>query len=240
MNMHVERYGSGEQCVFIHGAGGSSLSWSSQRELQKSMEVILLDLPGHGGSPGPAPDSVEGFRDAVHETLRSLNIEKCYIAGHSLGGAIAMSFALAYPEMVKGLILVGTGAKLKVMPEFLEGILEDKEGTVKSIIEIAFGRTTPLPVKEEGFKEMMKCDAKTIYNDYYACDRFDVMASVENITVPTLILCALSDLLTPPKYSEYLKGKIKGSKIELIEGAGHLMMIEKPAVVNSHIRRFIG
>lgn len=237
--MHVERYGSGEQVVFIHGAGGSSQSWYFQRELQKSMEVILPDLPGHGGSPGPACNSIEALRDAVHETLGSLHVEKCYIAGHSMGGAVAMSLALACPQIVKGLILIGTGAKLKVMPEFLEGIRKDKEKTVKSIIELAFGRNTPLPVKENGISEMMKCEAETIYNDYYACDHFDVMDSVERITVPTLIVCALSDLFTPPKYSEYLNWKIKGSQIKLIEGSGHLMMIEKPAEVNAAIRGFV-
>jgi pimeloyl-ACP methyl ester carboxylesterase len=237
--LDVERYGSGEPCVFIHGAGGSSASWYFQRELQSSMEVIALDLPGHGNSPGPAPASVEGFRDAVREALLSLGLEKCYLAGHSMGGAIAMSLALSYPEAVKGLILIGTGAKLKVMPEFLEGIVKDKENTVRSIIELAFGRNTPPSVKEEGFREMMKCDAQTIFNDYYACDHFDVMASLGEITVPTLILCALSDVLTPPKYSEFLNWKIKGSQIELIQGAGHLMMIEKPAEVNKAIRGFV-
>ncbi len=239
MSIHVERYGSGEPCVFIHGAGGSTVSWRHQKELQKYMEVILLDAPGHGSSPGPAPDSVEGIRDAVREALISLNVGKCYLAGHSLGGAVAMSFALAYPEMVKGLILIGTGARLRVMPEFLEGVLADKEKTVKSIIELAYGRTVPLPVKEEGIREMMKCDARTIYNDYFACDHFDVMGSLEAITLPTLIICALSDLLTPPKYSEYLNWKIKGSEIQLIEGSGHMMMIEKPVEVNAHIAKFV-
>ena len=237
--MHVERYGSGEQCVFIHGAGGSSGSWYFQRELQDSMEVIFVDLPGHGDSPGPAPDSIEGYRDAVFETLRSLGIEKCYMGGHSMGGAIAMSSGLAYPEAVKGLVLVGTGARLKVMPEFLQGIKEDKEKTVRLIMELAYGRGAPAALKENGFKEMMKCEAGTIYNDYRACDRFDLMSSVENISVPTLIVCALSDLLTPPKYSEYLNGRIKGSKIELIEGAGHMMMLEKPAQLNKAVRAFM-
>jgi pimeloyl-ACP methyl ester carboxylesterase len=239
MNLHVERYGSGEKCVFLHGAGGSSSSWYFQRELQKTMEVVLLDLPGHGESPGPALSSVEDQRDAVHETLRDLNMERCFVAGHSMGGAIAMSYALAYPEALKGLILVGTGARLKVMPEFLEGILKDKEGTLKLITETAFGRNTPPAVKEGGFREMMKCEARTIYNDYYACDHFDLMGTVENISVPALIVCAGSDLLTPPKYSEYINWKVKGSRIELIEGAGHMIMIEKPAELNAFIEDFV-
>jgi pimeloyl-ACP methyl ester carboxylesterase len=239
MNLNVEKYGSGEPCLFIHGAGGSSGSWYFQRELQKSMEVILIDLPGHGKSPGPSLDKIEDMRDGVLETLRSLNIEKCFIAGHSMGGAIALTLALTRPEAVKGLILVGTGAKLKVMPDFLEGILRDKEGTLKQITEVAFGRNTPPAMKESGLKEMMKCEARTIYNDYYACDHFDLMDSVGDIKTPALIVCAGSDLMTPPKYSEYLSWKIKGSKIELIEGVGHMMMLERPAVLNKAIEGFV-
>jgi pimeloyl-ACP methyl ester carboxylesterase len=239
MGLHIERYGSGEQYVFIHGAGGSSSAWYFQKELENAMEIILLDLPGHGKSRGPAPDTIEGIREAVYETLCSLNIAQCFIAGHSMGGAAAMSLALAYPSLVKGLILIGTGARLRVAPEFLEGIQKDKEKTVRMIVEVAFGRKTPPALKESGVREMMKCDALTILSDYHACDRFDIMATAARISAPTLILCAQSDLLTPPKYSEYLNSQIKGSRIELIEGAGHLMMLEKPAEVNKLIREFV-
>lgn len=203
------------------------------------MEVIFVDLPGHGGSPGPSLSKIEDMRDAIIETLHSLNIEKPFIVGHSMGGAIALSLALTHPESVKGLILVGTGARLKVMPDFLDGVLKDKEGTLKLVTEVAFGRNTPAEMKEGGFREMMKCDARTIYNDYYACNHFDVMDSVREIKIPTLAVCAGSDLMTPPKYSEYICSQIKGSRIELIEGIGHMIMLERPVEFNKAIEGFV-
>ena len=239
MGLYSERYGSGESCLFIHGAGGGTGSWYFQKELQKSMEVVLLDLPGHGNSPGPSLDSIAGLTEAVFGTISELGIGRCYVAGHSMGGAVAMSLALTHPEAVKGLVLIGTGARLRVAPEFLEGVRKEKEGTVRLIVETAFGRNAAPVLKENGFKEMMKCDAETIYNDYLACDRFDIMDKVGSIEVPTLVVCALSDLLTPPKYSEYLHSVIKGSEIELIEGCGHLMMLEKPREVNRAIEKFV-
>jgi pimeloyl-ACP methyl ester carboxylesterase len=237
--MHIERYGKGDPCVFIHGAGGSVLSWYFQRTLFESMEVVLLDLPGHGQSPGPAPDTVEGFRDAVYEALKSAHIDKCYIVGHSMGGAIAMSLALSRPEIINGLVLVGTGAKLRVMPEILQGILKDKEQTLRMIIETAFGTEASAFMKENGLKEMMKCSAPSIYNDYVACDRFDAMTTVQNITAPTLMLCGRSDLLTPPRYSEYLYRQIKGSDIGFVDGAGHMIMLEKPKEFNTAVANFV-
>src|SRR5208283_3997435 len=98
MDLHVERYGAGKPAVFIHGASGSSLSWYFQKEyLKQFMEVVLVDLPGHGKSSGDGCERLEECRDAVYGVLKNLRLEKCYIVGHSMGGAIAMLFALTYP-----------------------------------------------------------------------------------------------------------------------------------------------
>jgi pimeloyl-ACP methyl ester carboxylesterase len=239
VRLYTETYGNGLPCVFIHGAGGSSLSWVFQRELERSMQVILTDLPGHGKSPGEAPDAIEGFTGHVYDTLQSLNLERCFIAGHSMGGAVAMSLAMAHPDLVKGLILIGTGARLRTMPEILEGVLQDKEKTVRMIVDFSFDKHAFPTIKESGFAQMMRCSAQTLYNDFQACTHFDVMDDLHTIRVPTLITCGRWDLLTPPKYSEYLHRHIEGSYLDLIDGAGHLVMLERPRELNRTIERFI-
>jgi len=240
MDIHIEKNWAGEKCIFVHGAGGSSQSWYFQKKhLQESMEVILIDLPGHGKSHGNGCDTVEELRDTVYKAIQRSDIEKCYMAGHSMGGAITMSFALSHPDILKGMILIGTGAKLKVFPEILEGVLKNKEKTIKKIVEFAFSKKVPLILKENGFKEMMKCKKETIYRDFYACDHFDVMNTINNVQIPTLIICGKDDLFTPQKYSEYLHKEIKGSRLSLIEGAGHMAMLEKPDEVNKAIEKFI-
>jgi pimeloyl-ACP methyl ester carboxylesterase len=84
----------------------------------------------------------------------------------------------------------------------------------------------------------MKCDAEVIYNDFYACDHFDLMGSIERLEVPTLILCGRDDRLTPPAYSEYLHRRIRGSSFVLVEDAGHMVMLEKPHAVNRALEDF--
>ncbi|MGD0234717.1 MAG: alpha/beta hydrolase [Syntrophorhabdales bacterium] len=240
MDLHVERYGAGKPAVFIHGASGSSLSWYFQKEyLKQFMEVVLVDLPGHGKSSGDGCERLEECRDAVYGVLKNLRLEKCYIVGHSMGGAIAMLFALTYAELLEGLVLLGTGAKLRVFPEILQGILRDKEGTVRKIAELAFSRKTPASVIESGFKEMMKCRKEVIHRDFSSCEQFSVMDRVRRITVPTLILCGGDDILTPPKYSEFLHAEIPDSALVRIPDAGHLLMIEKPEPVNRAIEAFV-
>ena len=240
MDLHVERHGAGRPVVFIHGASGSSSSWYFQKEyLKQFMEVILLDLPGHGKSPGDGCDQLEEFRDAVHRVLMSLGLHRCFLVGHSMGGAITMLFSLTYPEFVQGLVLVATGARLRVFPEILQGILKDKEGTVGKIAQFAFSKKTPASIIESGFKEMMKCRKEVIHRDFTSCEQFDVMDSVKRITAPTLILCGEDDLLTPVKYSIFLRDEIPDSKLVRIPDAGHLLMIEKPDPVNRAIQEFV-
>ena len=240
MDLHAERYGAGKPVIFIHGASGSSSSWYFQKEyLKRFMEVILLDLPGHGKSAGDGCDQLEEYRDAVHGALMSLGLSTCFLVGHSMGGAIAMLFALTYPDLIDGLVLVATGAKLRVLPEILQGILGDKEGTVCKIAELAFSKKTSASVIESGFREMMKCRKEVIHGDFSSCEQFNVMSRIRRITVPTLILCGEDDLLTPVRYSEFLHAEISDSKLVRILDAGHLLMIEKPDSVNSAIQAFV-
>lgn len=240
MDMHIERFGSGRPIIFIHGAGGSGVLWYLQKEYLKDFaQAVLVDLPGHGGSHGKGYASIEDYRDICYETMRNARLERCFVAGHSMGGAIAMSLALAYPDMTAGLILVGTGARLRVVPDILDGIRRDKEKTVELIVENAFSEKASPEMKEGGVLEMMKCDAEVTYNDFCACDRFNVLGLLDRIKTPSLILCGTDDRLTPPAYSKYLHEHITDSSLVLVQDAGHMVMVEKPQEVNKAIESFV-
>ena len=239
-DMNVEACGSGTPIVFIHGAGGSTLLWLLQKVyFEKTNRVVLVDLPGHGKSDGDSFNSIEVYAEAIKKVLEESGAAPAHIVGHSMGGAIAMHLAIAYPGLLKGLILIGTGAKLKVYPDILEGALKDKEKTARMIIDTAFSPAMPAALKEKVLAEYLKNDARTIFNDFTACDSFNYMGSLGNITAPTLVMCGTEDLFTPEKYSRYLAENISGAALEIIEGAGHMVMIEKPDSVNTAIGKFI-
>ena len=150
MGVYLERYGRGEKVLFLHGAGGSTASWYFQKGLQTVCEVVLVDLPGHGKSGGEGLRTIEGYVESVRAVITENGLEGCYLVGHSMGGAIAISLALAAPELLAGLVLVGTGARLKVFPKILEGILNDKEATVRAITGFAFSRKASPALIESG------------------------------------------------------------------------------------------
>jgi pimeloyl-ACP methyl ester carboxylesterase len=201
------------------------------------MEVVTIDLPGHGRSPGNGCETIEQYGDAVCDALEDRT--PCYVAGHSLGGAVAMHLALVHPDLVKGIILIGSGARLKVLPRILEGIVADKERTVADINVLSCSQATSKAAREEVLGMVMGCAPEVIYKDFAACDGFDIMASVGSIRVPALVICGEDDALTPVKYSQFLARNIPGSELVIIRDAGHMVMVEKPAEVSKVIKAFV-
>ena len=229
-----------ETVLFIHGAGGSQLSWIFQKGFfEKEFNPIIIDLPGHGDSEGDGEEEIESYAGHVDGFLRTLNLESLYLVGHSMGGAIVQTLALTRPEVIKGIVLVGTGARLRVLPEVLKGIKNNFEETVRKIVRYAFSQKASAELIEGGIEHLMKCPPKALYGDFLACDRFDLMREVEKIGLPTLILCGEEDELTPVKYSEFLHQHIRTSRLETLPNAGHMVMLESPDAFNLKVREFM-
>lgn len=226
--------------VFVHGSGGDHLLWNHQRQfIDRSYNVVAVDLPGHGEAGSEGEDSISAYAGHLLNLLRALPGDVYCLFGHSLGGAIVQELALLHPQYVEALVLVGTGARLRVLPEILEGIRERFEETVKSICGFAFSKKTPRGMIEKGIETMLLARPAVLYDDFAACDRFDIMDRVGEIKVPTLVVCGGDDVLTPPKYAYFLAEKIEGARVEIIDGAGHMVMIEKPHEFNSRVMDFL-
>jgi pimeloyl-ACP methyl ester carboxylesterase len=229
-----------ELVLFIHGAGGGQYIWSYQKSFfERRFNPIIMELPGHGESGGEGEEAIGDYAEHVYSFLNTLRLSKVFLVGHSMGGAITQTLALAHPELIKGIVLVGTGARLKVLPMILKGIREKFEQTVKQINQFAYSRKTSLDLVEKGVLGMMQCRPEVLYGDFLACDRFDLMNEMEKIKIPTLILCGDEDELTPVKYSQFLLQRINGSKLETFPNAGHMVMMESAEAFNEKIGKFI-
>ncbi len=214
--------------ILVHGAGGSHQLWGYAIRSLGSANTYALDLPGHGRSNGTGRWSIAGYADFVLDFMDALQLEAAVVAGHSMGGATAMTMALRYPQRVAGLVLVGTGARLRVLQAILNGTLSDFEDTIQLICEYAYSPDAPRQLVRQGQRQMLDVAPQTIHDDFAACNTFDVMERLGEIHCPTLVICGTEDHLTPPKYAQYLADRIAGAELRPIEGAGHMVMIEKP------------
>ena len=233
--------------VLMHGAGGSHLDWPSSLRRLGGASVYALDLPGHGRTGGTGRvlslpkgrSSIAAYRDILFAFLDTLSLDRAIVVGHSMGGAIALDFALHYPHRLAGLVLVGSGARLRVSPAILTGILSDFEATVDLIYDYAYGPGASEQLKRLGRQRMLKTSPEVLYGDYAACDAFDVMERLGEVHCPTLIIGGTADRLTPSKYSIYLRDHIPGAELVLVDAAGHMVMLERSEAVTRAISNFI-
>jgi pimeloyl-ACP methyl ester carboxylesterase len=229
-----------EVVLFIHGAGGGEYIWSCQKGFFKNQfNPMVIELPGHGKSEGEGEQEIERYAEHVHAFLKAIKLSKVSLIGHSMGGAIVQTLALTHPEMIHKIVLVGTGARLRVLPAILNGIKDHFEETVRKITQFAYSRKDPLDLIEKGISQLMRSRPEVLYGDFLACDRFDLMKEVEKIDLPTLILCGEEDKMTPVRYSQFLHDRIKGSKMEILPDAGHMVMMESPQSFNEKVKAFI-
>jgi pimeloyl-ACP methyl ester carboxylesterase len=226
--------------VMIHGAGGNSAIWSLQVEyLDKEINMIALDLPGHGQSGKVSLESISGYSKWLYKVLENSFQQPVYLMGHSMGGAIVQETAIHNNHLLKGLILMGTGALLKVAPQFLDGLLKDFEETVDKIVSYAYSRNTKKGLIMEGARMMKEPGPIVVHNDFLACNLFDSRGDVKRISIPCLIICGEDDKLTPPNLSRFLYEHIPDSRLKIISDAGHMVMIERDKEVNTAIIEFI-
>ncbi len=114
--------------VFIHGAGGDKNQWIEQKNFFQKLAwgVINLSLPSHGSSPPSESVSMDKYVEVVYELIAYQELENVCLIGHSMGGAIALKYVLQHQNsIIDKLILIGTGAKLKVAPAFFDAIETD-------------------------------------------------------------------------------------------------------------------
>jgi pimeloyl-ACP methyl ester carboxylesterase len=203
--------------------------------------VYSLDLPGHGESEGRGDDTISGYLQQVLGWLDSIRLTRVVWVGHSMGGAISLTAALTAPERTAGLVLVGTGARLRVNPAIMGAVGQPATfpQAVDTIIKWAFSPQASERLTRLARNRMAQTPPEVLLGDFSACDRFDAMARLGEISVPTLVICGKDDKLTPEKYSHYLAESIPNASLHVIEAAGHMVMLERPKQVAEAVRDFL-
>jgi len=225
------------QLVFIHGSGGTGRVWKYQTEHFPGS--LAVTLPGH-------PDGVlcESIEDATRWLRSELGdgagSEALVLVGHSLGGAIALQYALDHPDEVAGIVLVGSGARLRVHPATLAALekVVDQPASFGKMFEDTFQKVSPEFAAELQERSVAVGPAPFLA-DLRACDRFDVVERLGEIGTPTLAIAGTADVMTPPKYSTFLEERMPRASARIIDGGTHFVFAEHPGQVNQAIADFV-
>lgn len=247
LEIHYDHYAArsssnARRLLYIHGTGCNGRVFERHLlALSEHHEIVAIDLPGHGNSSGAGFRSVVDHAFFVAALIEDLNWDSCIVAGHSMGGGIALTLAVYFDSLVAGLLLIDTGARLRVNPKIIEQARRIAAGDNSNKVSSRFGyaKGTPQSVVDEVNRINVGCRPEVIYKDWIADDSFDFLSRVGGIEVPALAICGDQDPLTPIKYHEFLRDKMPNCKLISIEKSGHWPFAENPIAFDAAIFDFI-
>lgn len=231
---------SARTILFLHGAGGTHHTWRDQwAGLKGAVRLVIPDLPGHGRSAGSPRETVAGYAAWLREFVRETGLRNLVLAGHSMGGAIALQAALDRMEGIDALVLMATGAKLKVHPAIPDAIAGRFREFAPELTGWMMAEESAPYLREDVTRDILSTRPETFLADFRACDGFDVRDRLGGIRLPTLVVSGDADRLTPLRYAEFLATKIPGAVLKILPGAGHMVGLERPETVNGVLSSFV-
>lgn len=220
--------------VFIHGAGCLADVFAAQAEAFP--DALVPRLPGHGVA-GTAT-TLDECADAVAELIESAHEGEMILAGHSMGGAIALVLALRADPRIRGVVLLGGGARMRVAAPVLQRLRDDFEAASTELARSFYAAPTE-KLCAESLRQMHAVGREQTVRDFEACNGFDVRERLAGLSVPLLALTGTQDVLMPAKLGEEAASRVPRGEARTIDGAGHMLMIERPDDTNELLRTFV-
>jgi pimeloyl-ACP methyl ester carboxylesterase len=243
--------GTGMPVAFIHGFPHNRTLWAPQvSALVDRARCIAPDVRGFGETSRNGPFTIDQYADDVALLLRCLGIERAVLVGLSMGGYIALAFWRRHREMVRALVLADTkagadGDEAKARRLALMELARSRGSDAVADGQIVgmIGKTTRdrRPALIDAVHRMLaSAPVDGIVGALEAMlGRVDSTPTLATITVPTLVIVGAEDALTPVKEAEILHDAIRGSRLEVIDQAGHVSNMERPAAFNHVLSEFL-
>ena len=250
--LYVEEHGEGEPVLLIEGLGQSMWAWREQVPVfARHYRTIAFDTRGTGRSP--VPDKAYGIGELARDAADVLDGRQARVVGLSMGGYVALTLALAHPELVRSLVLVGTGAggpdrvprpkDVRDAYAAAIGLPFDEYGRTTMPMTFSPGWTERNP---ERFEEVLAARGEhptpdvTLDAHLQVCYGFyNRRCEVERIDTPALVLHGDADVIVPVENGRVLASRLPNARYVELPGRGHNLPLEDPATFNRLVLDFL-
>lgn len=242
--------GAGEALLLVHGHPFDRSMWRPQIDhfARAGWRVIAPDLRGYGETTVvPGKTGWETFARDLADLLDHLAVERCVLAGLSMGGQIALEFHRLFPDRLDGLVLADTSPRAETAQgrqnrtEVAERLL--REGLAPYVKEVLFKMVSPnaaLPVAGHVLGMMRGTSPQGAAAALLGrAERPDYVDMLADIKVPTLVVVGAEDTYTPISEAEFLRSRIPNAKLVIVDGAAHLPNLERPDEFNAALSEFL-
>jgi pimeloyl-ACP methyl ester carboxylesterase len=236
------RYDRGRALLFLHGAGGNAGNWRRQVDhFGAAHGAVALDYPGHGRSGSTdGLGSVEAYADFTADFAAAVQLPPAVVLGTCMGGAVALELAASHPEKVQAAVLVGMGAALHFAAATVELWRNVSYGRAPQPFNTdLFSPRTDFAVMRELWMEQVKTDPRVRYTDMLACNDFDGGARLAAMACPVLVVAGRDDGILPVEAAAALQRGIAGSRLVVLEDAGHCAPSERADAFNAAVDEFL-
>src|SRR6201996_8242965 len=237
--------------LFLHGSGGAARAWRGQiAALSDRYRALAWDMPGYGGSAPLANASIATLADALQDFLQTIGGPPPVVVGHSIGGMIVQQWLTKHPRDAAAVVLAQTSpafgkAEGDWQKQFIEARLGplDRGETMKSLAPVLVKELVGDDPDASGMEVARDCMGNVPEASYrammLAMPGFDQRKALGNIAVPTLVLSGSQDKNAPAPMMAKMATYIPGATYVELEGAGHLVNLERPKAFNAALDQFL-
>ncbi len=233
--------------VFLHGAGLDHSVWAllARSFAHHGFGVLAPDLPGHGSSAGAPLASIGALADWTAALIAAAGIHAARLVGHSMGSLVALETAARHPDKVTALGLIATAAPMRVSDDLLNAAKSNDHAAIDMIAiwgngyhATLGGSSSPgLWMLGGGERLLERARPGVIFADLSACNDYrGALAAAAKVAVPSIVIQGSRDLMTPARGGKAIAAAIPGCRFAMIEGAGHMLMSERPDDVLAALR----
>ena len=230
--------------VFLHGSGLSHIVWSLTEQFfsNNNFNVLSVDLPGHGSSEGPCLDTIEKIADWLDKVFIKLNLNEVILVGHSQACLEILEYSYKYKNRLKKLVFIGGSYKMPVNQDLIDLAENGDSGAVKLMMKWGYEGSKKFiggnPV--EKIIQSPRDISKILAVDLVACNNYtNGSNAAKAIDCPSMLIFGVLDKMVNIEVGKKFANLINNSTTHVIDGCGHMIMIEKAFEMRDKVLEFL-